>query len=749
MKWMLVGVVSTTVLSVALLAADKPKGKKYAPGDKVQIQWAGQTVTAEVTGYAPTGWVKLKFKSNGIELTPSLPPEQVQPVVKGGKPANDAVKGDKDKPAAGNKTAGSSAGGQLRTWADKSGKFTVKARFVELKDDKVTLEREDGRKVTLPIDKLKDSDRQVAEELAKAAEENPFEPQDENPFESPDAATDDHPGDKPGSAGAPAVTSDADWSQVESIVIGEPGPWSLKPDAAPAFDKPLAAKPIILYSAVKSKGSEIGFFENVDGLLFDRAHGQALVVIVNGQPGQGTEVRVQRVDLVQGKAQEMLTVPATVKPVDLDPSGRRMAARTEMMLTPGKLPDPAVSVWDLGENSVKHVRSWDPQDPENVHKVGPQTLQFVDAKHVLTVAFPGKFVLWEVAASRAVYKFDLSNSGVPALSANRKYLAAPVNNGMYILDALTGKTLGKLPGDPGSVTALAFRPDGRRLAALSAQRMLVWDLDKGELYRDIYFPTALHATSMDWVADGYVLLAGEKLVDLERRIVLWQYQHDAGRGFARGYGEMGGAFWFALTSSDRKERGLFKAVLPHDEALKMAGSLNAESLLVVKPGAQVSLNVNVQGAPADQQTVSQALSEQLRRLGMSVGNSSRLVLQATTETGKTEQVSYRSFGRLTGNETVSVTQQISRLKFVEDGKLIWEAVMVGGAPGFLQMKEGQSIQDALAPYQKPNLKFFADVKMPEYVARPNEAGAYGASKLSHQGIQSAPLQKPQVGATGN
>lgn len=753
MKWSLGIVVFTSILCAGLLAADKPKAKKFAAGDKVQIRWDGQTVTAEVTGYAATGWVKLKFKSksNGIELTPTLPPDQVQPLVKGDKSSKEAAKGGKDKPSpSAGKSEGGEGGAKLRTWSDKSGKFSVKARFVELKDDKVTLEREDGKKVTLSIDKLNDADRKVAEELAAAAEDNPFEPADENPFEATDEPADDATGDKPPAGESSLKLADADWSQVESIVIGEPGRWSLAPDAAPEIEKPASNKPIILYSAVKSKGSEIGPFENVDGLLFDRAHGQACVSIVNGHPGKPTEVGVQRVDLVQGKAQELLKLPAAVKPVDLDPSGRRILARTDMFLTPGRLPEPSVSVWELGEKSLRQIRAWDPQDPDNIHKVGPQIAQFVDANHVITVAFPGKLVLWDVAKSRAVYKFDLSASGVPALSANRKYLAAPVNNGMFVLDALTGKTLGKLSGgDPGMISAVEFRPDGRRLAALSAQRLLVWDLDKGELYRDIYFPTALNATHIDWVAGGYVLLGGDKLIDLERRIVLWQYQHDSGHGFSRGYGELGGSFWYALTSPDRKERGLFRALLPHEEALKAANSLNPEQLLVVKPGAQVSLSVNVQGAPADQQTVTQALTEQLKRLGMSVASGGRLVLQATTETGKTEQVSYRSFGRAFGNETASVTQQISRLKFVEDGKVVWEGVAASGAPGFLQMKEGQSLQDALAPYQKPNLKYFADVKLPEYIARPNEAGAYGASRLTHQGIQAAQVQRPQPGAGGN
>jgi hypothetical protein len=63
------------------------------------------------------------------------------------------------------------------------------------------------------------------------------------------------------------------------------------------------------------------------------------------------------------------------------------------------------------------------------------------------------------------------------------------------------------------------------------------------------------------------------------------------------------------------------------------------------------------------------------------------------------------------------------------------------------MKESETLQQALSQYQKPNLKFFETVKVPQYVARPSDAGAYGASNLTPQGIQNAPLvpQKPLGG----
>src|SRR5436190_8988176 len=72
------------------------------------------------------------------------------------------------------------AGRGLRTWTDKTGKFRVVAKFIELSDGKVSLETDKGKTVVLAIEKLSENDQKVARELAKEADENPFQEKDEN-----------------------------------------------------------------------------------------------------------------------------------------------------------------------------------------------------------------------------------------------------------------------------------------------------------------------------------------------------------------------------------------------------------------------------------------------------------------------------------------------------------------------------------------------------------------------------------------
>ena len=133
------------------------KKPSFKVGDKVTVTWAGKTPTAEVVGFAATGWVKVKFPFNGIELTPTLPPDQVKPI---------AAEKKKSAPV----------GAISRTWSSKGSKFTIKAKFVELSNGSVTLEKEDGETMTIALDKLSDADQKLARQLADELEDNPFAP---------------------------------------------------------------------------------------------------------------------------------------------------------------------------------------------------------------------------------------------------------------------------------------------------------------------------------------------------------------------------------------------------------------------------------------------------------------------------------------------------------------------------------------------------------------------------------------------
>ncbi len=727
MNRILTGLVLIVTLLVGLCSAE-PGNQRLSPGDKVEVEWAGERVVAEFVEYLATGWIRVKFKSGTIEMTPVFPPSDIR-VLGGG--------------------AGNAAKRPLRNWTDATGKFKQKARFVKLDGDELTLETEAGKTITMSLEKLSEADQAMARKIAakagpavpKADEkgDNPFASKPKRPRSQPD------PGDEPaGDAPDPVGVAKGEWRGCRTITVEPPADWSVPVDGGVSPEK-LASNPIPLPGP--PQGSD-GFFEKIDGLHMARGGAKVCAVIRNSPPARAATTTLSFVDLVAGKVEAPVRLPSRVNLVDVDRTGEFILTIPDTIMVLGTTgpPPPSVGVWKVAGDALEPVRVWDPQDPNNIHKDAPSFARFIDADHVVCVNFPNKLSVWNVPEARAIWTIDLANGSEPVVSPGGKYLAAAVGDRICLFDALTGKTAGCLQDVPGAIGTLSFRPDGVQCAVVSPQRVVVWDLQTGKVYRDISLSRSVPTGSVDWLYGGYLLCGGSSLVDLERRIVIWKYLADSTGGEPGGWGEFGGQFWYALQADGLQGRALYPAVLPHEDVRRVAAGLDPEQLLAVRPGAAVTLDVRVQGDAAEQQQVQQALTARLQAAGMTVGQGTALVLQATTETGKSREMSYRAFGRPLGEaEKVTITEQISRLKILEQGKPIWEGALYGGGPAFLEIKKGQTLQEALAPYQKPNLKYFSQVNLPQYVARPAEAGAYGFSRYTPKGIVNIDPPVPAAG----
>ena len=81
--------------------------------------------------------------------------------------------------------------GPVRTWQDKSGKFTIQAQLVRNEGTAVVLKRDDDRTVSVPIDRLSDADQEYLQKLGEKMSDvsaSPFE----NDVEGPSTAAVDY-----------------------------------------------------------------------------------------------------------------------------------------------------------------------------------------------------------------------------------------------------------------------------------------------------------------------------------------------------------------------------------------------------------------------------------------------------------------------------------------------------------------------------------------------------------------------------
>jgi hypothetical protein len=593
----------------------------------------------------------------------------------------------------------------LRTWSDITGKHKVQAEFVELKENTVVLKNLDGKTINLPLNKLSKADQEVVANLTR-------------PAGSPKGA--DHQPKALGSDDTQATAGGSgDWSSAQQIVpqvIG--GDWSLQIDnAAPAKIKPRAV-------ALRPKKQD-EFFEKGVGLLIAASPKPlAILTLGNQPPGQAPgRTTLEWCDL-SGPAKTPASTPFKHEtlPLDVSDDGTLLVARANGFHLGQK---DRLFLWSIEGRKAIPRSSFVPypDDQHADHDIVWASL--LGSDRLLTASWSGKVACWDLNSQTVIYWLPAARMTRPALSPGGKQLAVITDAGIVILDPGTGDTLAALPGQFGMGSIIAYRPDSAQLALLNSRRLLVWDLATGKEHRDISLIVETPSQRIDWTDKNYVLVDGQWLVDLDRRIVLWQYEGHSPELSAT----VGDAYLYFAEQGNM--RGLMPLALPHAEAKKVAAGLDPDRLLAVKPGVKVSIEVNSPIAADQQQKVIDALSQRLQSQGLEVEPNQPIKLVASTSTGKSQEIAYRGFGFR--ENKITVTEQIATISLMVNGKTAWEARTVATAPPVVFIEKDKTLEQAIAEYQKPPLKYFETVHVPNYVPKPRDQKAYGLTKLTMQG----------------
>lgn len=692
----------------AVMVAQEPAAKQaakpqFAAGETVEVWWAGSYLPGEIVAVEENGWVRVKFTKDGREQTIKQPGDgqwvrklQAPPAGKPAPPiANPA--GDPVNPF-------EAAAAASRTWTDSSGKFKIEASFAGQEGDSVLLTKTDGKTIKLALAKLSKEDQDhVAGLKAK--------PPMANPFDAAEQVADS------------GIDRTADWSMAEQILPQPIDVWPLTPDAAAPAAEGLAPKAIGLPGGGRER-----FFENATHLLFNAARSEAVVILINGPPGKDREARLVTCDLQTGRIVSDLQWTTNVTPVDLSPSGQLLAclpdrfARNEsdknkisILRREGNKLTPVVR-WEMGTN-LEFAKKFD-------------QLYFLGEDKVLGCSASGGAVtLMQIEPVRALWTLKTKQNSTPALSAKRTQFAAAIEGGIGIFSTASGETLARISTPESIGPTLSFRPDGKRLASLSNSRVLVWDLTTGQQTHEVWFPKVTAGKAVEWCGEQHLLVDGSQLVDLEKRVVLWRYDTAGNRKPLTG--QFGGQFWI-VAGGHNDPFQLFTRSLPEAAAKAKGEQLTADGVLALKPGSQVSLQVNLPAHAADVPKVTQALTEALTKQGLKIAAGAPITLEASIADAGKETVSYRGFGfgRFGNNDKVEVQKYSCTIVMKENGKEIWTAGAHYGAPHLVHQKDGQKIEDAVNESRGNPVDFFSHTQIPRFMARHDADGAYGTSKLT-------------------
>ncbi|WP_373652647.1 SHD1 domain-containing protein [Schlesneria sp. DSM 10557] len=610
-----------------------------------------------------------------------------------------------------------------RTWSDSTGKNKIKARFIKVEDDVVTLEKQDGDEVEIELKKLSSADQKFVSNLQKEEEDSPFKTKRDDPFKSKSS------GKKPASGKASADDSGGprtvtvDLSGVEQISLAATGePWKLDivaPESSPAATR-LKSIPL---------PSKTNFFEGLKGMAISRGTTSKFAVVgyLLDKHGEGGTIRVAICDLKTGKCGTPAVGVGKMVPIALHDDGQQIIMRREEF---GFGNQDRLEVWIPKGNKVTKKVSWTPYEADQGAARDVLWAEFVNAETLATSSRDGKVVLWKFPEIEPVCQFDTANGAVPALSPDRKWIAFSNGSDVGVFD-IEKQEVVAIQQTPTKLQwpYMAFSPTCQKLACLAFDKVLVWNLATGELERTIPCTGLNVHGSIEFPDDAFVLVGNHYLLDLQNQLKLWTYEG------AEQVRSADGITYFAVTEGEKKAGALVPLQIPHPAAktlLKKA--LTDPDLFVLREGTTVKIDVSGIPDATQRDRVVKGLTRQLEAIGCKAGANGSINLLASVEGPKDTEINFIAVG------TYKFKEYVSQVKFTYRDQPVWHSAQTN-APGIVQLQKGENMDSHLRAREKPSYEFFENVQLPKFLQKPSAGQGpghsltLGQSKVSTTGIR--------------
>jgi hypothetical protein len=674
-------------------------------------------------------------------------------------PALANAAGDSDNPFATPEEKLAAAG--PRTWSDASGKFKIEARLLRVEDGKVVLSRTDDKEVSVPIDKLSEADQKYVTDIAGA--------------KSP-AAVGSKPADKPAD-GAASALGDAS-GQAGGAKVG-----LISTDYRPAmlpdlprdvewtFRPTKAAGPDVLPS-VRVPLPAVDSFDRLNSIYVLPKDKQAFVVYLN--LSSPYVCKIQACNLQSSRAESSAVFAEGETPIDISPDGAMVVSQMQRSTSssPAEL-----RLYSREGNKVKPLKAWKPYvTPNSTDKsdnwAEVEWAVFTDSQHLLTLGRWGTLVVWEVPTLKPTWALQTSSHVAPPITVGEhKYLAivepstraalktaaAGAKNpmaqtligreeerkgGIFIFDITDARAVASMPGEDilngsSSRAAAALRGDGARFALWETHRVRIWDLQGRQIVRDfaIEDSTVGWPTNLSWAADDCLLLNGKIFVDVERRVPI-----ATSSGSQSAATIIDGKAWFL--EEGRSGKSLVGAPLPTKAMRDPVEKFKPEDLLVLRPGMEIALDIQIAADPAQVATLKDALENRLKSNGMKLVAECNNRLVVAARAGATRRIKYRPWHTSAGTEQEhDVATQTLSLGIQIGGETVWKDETSTAPPSTVQLQEmdtiDQAISRALKQQEDSILKYFTNTWIPAYIAR--IPGTANTEKLQPQ-----PNPKPKA-----
>jgi hypothetical protein len=333
--------------------------------------------------------------------------------------------------------------------------------------------------------------------------------------------------------------------------------------------------------------------------------------------------------------------------------------------------------------------------------------------------------VWNLPAGKLVYRIeDVAASEPPAFSGNQVYMAIPQGGKLTLVETATGTVRRSLATGNTLRPGAGFHPQGKLLALCFSNQYQVWDSEQGSIVSEATTTEHLGSHPVHWITPKMFRAPSGDVVHVDLGMSVWAYTSSASTDPAVVGDKM-------LTATTSQNCSVSSVVVPHAAALMSADQLlqAGDAAMLVRPGSTVSITVEGPD-PADQTAIRASLAESAAKAGWKVADNAPITLVAKIGRGKTEQLNFRSLG--SGSRTTSkasLTPFTADLEIRRDATVLWKRSTVNRIPPLLQLKEGETVQDAVRRYEKPDAAFFARLNLPPRILKPEITSQVGRSIL--------------------
>jgi WD40 repeat protein len=612
-------------------------------------------------------------------------------------------------------------GQESRTWSDRTGKFKIEGKLLGVESGKAKLERKDGSVVQIDVTKLSAADQKFIKEQEEA---NPFEPAEDNPFKPTESGSSGKGSSSTADSGSASPGElrkvKVDWSESETIALTPTSDeWKFQVPISRGEATPLKTRAI----PVPPKSN---FFEGARSVVTNASGQRAIVGYTLDEPKPEGTTRIVLADLVKGKTLVAKSTSGKMTPLALNDKGFQVLMRKEEF---GFGNQDRLELWNLTPTGITKVLQWTPHDNEKGGDRDVKWAAFLDDDRFVTLGANGKLAVWNAQSATPQFHLQIDGGSVPALSPDRKLIAFSTGKQIGVLDVAAKEVVALQATSHTPWPRLCFSPDASKLACSAHGKLFVWNFGDGTLYREIPLTgTNVHGNDMIWPHDKYLLLGKASLFDIENQVRLWTYR---GHELVESIGNQA---IFVVSDGQERPGAMVIANIPAPGFTKaLEKAMQLPDFFVLKEGVTVKVNVDALPDAAEREKVREALGKKLKERGFQVGPQGTIELVAATEAGKEQEISYHGFG-ISPWKSYKVRDYISRLTFVYQGQNTWQT-QGSSVPGFISLKEGETIDQVLRRSERPNYSFFENVELPKVLMKPMGADGLGASQVSIAGVQ--------------